>query len=250
VGKILQGTCPFAISRGGFSLARKIYSNRYDSQSQLQPVFFFTATVIMSSPQQDSAWTLMREAVARAASISPKSLLAVLTLSITSSFYTIAGTRFDILCNITIFAYLHHSTLISWLLIATPYFPSICILLMFTIAGYLLLVTRSSAASPWTGPGKPHLIPCRTTHQRFFPKKHSFSYSYLTIGIPVGYQGNINGMIGIDDSPKISTKSFSLFAQAGVSRSWYTVNASDHLQRGQDGLDLRGKLDRHLQSEV
>jgi hypothetical protein len=58
----------------------------------------------------------------------------------------------------------------------------------------------------------------------------------------VGYEGSANGMLGIDEKPS------SRFG--GLLQSWYRVRASDHLQRGHDELGLRGKLDRHLRSEV
>ncbi|KAL8910450.1 MAG: hypothetical protein Q9171_004244 [Xanthocarpia ochracea] len=35
---------------------------------------------------------------------------------------------------------------------------------------------------------KPLLFPSKTSHTRLFPKKHSFTYSYLLVGIPVGWR--------------------------------------------------------------
>ncbi|PHH88135.1 hypothetical protein CDD83_7939 [Cordyceps sp. RAO-2017] len=97
------------------------------------------------------------------------------------------------------------------------------------------LVARDGAA--WHGLGRPYLIPCRTTHRRQFPKQHSFSYSYLVVGVPVGYSGNANGMVSVDG------------AKRGGQRAWYHVDAADYLQRGHGELGLRGKLDGYLASQ-
>ena len=101
----------------------------------------------------------------------------------------------------------------------------------------------------WEGPGKPLLIPCRTTHRRNFPEKHSFSYSYLTVGIPVDWAGTAGGMV----STGVRTKSgiFSLFSLKPVlRRGWYDVDPVDYLSREGPHDSLRGKLDAYLKSEV
>ncbi|KAK8088107.1 hypothetical protein PG997_003068 [Apiospora hydei] len=87
--------------------------------------------------------------------------------------------------------------------------------------------------SEWSGPTKPLLIPCRTTHSRFFPKKHVFSNSYLMIGFPVGWEGVAGGMISTGSQKK----------------GWYQVDAEDYLDRGNGHLGLRGKLDAYLTSQ-
>ena len=45
---------------------------------------------------------------------------------------------------------------------------------------------------------KPLLFPSRTSHMRLFPKNHSFSYSYLLVGIPVGWRGSTGSLISAD----------------------------------------------------
>lgn len=90
------------------------------------------------------------------------------------------------------------------------------------------------ALAPWDGPGKVLLLPSRTTHSRIFPKKHSFSYSYLLVGIPVGWRGTAGGLVSADVSSR---------------RGWYHVDASDYLVRGKGELGLRGKLDAYLESQ-
>lgn len=91
-------------------------------------------------------------------------------------------------------------------------------------------------------PGPIVFIPSRTTHRRFFPQKHSFSYSYLTIGIPVGYRGRVNRILSVDS---VGTKS---------RWSWlsvlYNVDGADYLNRGKHPNGLRGKLDEYLGSQV
>ena len=39
--------------------------------------------------------------------------------------------------------------------------------------------------------GKPMLFACRTTQVWFAPKNHSFLYSYLLAGVPVGWRGSV-----------------------------------------------------------
>ncbi|CAL8577600.1 hypothetical protein XPA_003424 [Xanthoria parietina] len=90
---------------------------------------------------------------------------------------------------------------------------------------------------------RPLFFPARTTHSRFFPQKHSFSYSYLLVGIPVGWRGALRSYLTVDlphDSPASSTV---------FSRSWFSVDADDYLERGSEGLGLQGKLHSYLQSQ-
>ena len=92
-------------------------------------------------------------------------------------------------------------------------------------------------------PLKPILFPCRTSHTRIFPKKHSFSYSYLFVGIPVGWRGRISSLLTADlktlpwkgRKPKIG---------------WFSVDSGDYLARGDSMHGLRGKLDNYLKSQV
>ncbi|KAL6906973.1 hypothetical protein GGI43DRAFT_248313 [Trichoderma evansii] len=90
-----------------------------------------------------------------------------------------------------------------------------------------------------------YLIPCRVTHKRRVPKQHGFSYSYLTVGIPVGCRGSMNSMISVDE-PDVPTAWLS-----GIWRlkNWFRVDSSDYLERGSNKLGLRGKLDNYLKSQ-
>lgn len=81
---------------------------------------------------------------------------------------------------------------------------------------------------------EPLLIPSKTTHTRLFPKAHSFGYSYLLVGIPVGWKGCSGSMLS---------------AGSGTSRGWFHVSAENHLERTTPGLSLREKLDHFLISQ-
>lgn len=90
---------------------------------------------------------------------------------------------------------------------------------------------------------QPLLFPARTTHTRLFPKKHSFSYSYLLVGIPVGRRGTVGSIFAIDLPLVLSLKSI-------FQRPWFSVEAEDHLERGRKDLGLQGKLRLYLKSQV
>ncbi|EME46331.1 hypothetical protein DOTSEDRAFT_70354 [Dothistroma septosporum NZE10] len=79
----------------------------------------------------------------------------------------------------------------------------------------------------------PLLITSRTTHSRLFPEKHAFSYSYLFVGIPVGLEGSVGGLLSVD-SPK---------------PAWFDVRSKDYLARGQDQLGLGERLKRYLHTQ-
>ena len=93
---------------------------------------------------------------------------------------------------------------------------------------------------------KPRIFPCRTTHTRMFPKIHSFSYSYLMVGIPVGWQGTIASMVSADtDTDKMHTSESTYRTPKG----WFQIEAADYLDRGNVHLGLHGKLDAYLKSQ-
>ena len=95
---------------------------------------------------------------------------------------------------------------------------------------------------------RPLIFPCRTTHTRMFPKKHSFSYSYLFVGIPIGWQGSVGSFLSADlESFSQRTKEYH---PASKSKLWFSVEAEDHLSRGSHVDGLKGKLDTYLKSEV
>ena len=79
----------------------------------------------------------------------------------------------------------------------------------------------------------PLLIPSRTSHSRVFPRKHSFSYSYLYVGVPIGFSGSVSKALTVDTQP----------------RSWFHVTAEDHLTRGNGNIGLAEKLKRYLHAQ-
>jgi DUF1365 family protein len=79
----------------------------------------------------------------------------------------------------------------------------------------------------------PLLIPSKTTHTRMFPQKHSFEYSYLFVGVPVGMTGRSSKALSVDGSPP----------------SWFNIKASDYLFRGSKELSLAEKLQVYLERQ-
>ena len=178
-------------------------------------------------------------------------LAPILSLSIVASFYALAGSRLDVLLNAVLVACVHGSDLTAGFhRFRLGQYAFISVLCGFVLLGiYLTRAPRRHDKSAQPGQEQPYLIPCRTTHRRFSPKKHAFSYSYLTVGIPVDYKGSANGMIEMDESSAAPVDRCFPLANL-TARSWYCVHAADHLQRGHSRLSLREKLDSYLQSEV
>ena len=119
--------------------------------------------------------------------------------------------------------------------------------LAFLLFQSLRITRQRVETSRWNGPGQTLLFPCQTSHSRIFPKKHSFSYSYLLVGIPVGFEGDAAGMVSVAATGKPGRPSWLPMALCG---SWFTVDAGDYLERGKSELGLRGKLDEYLQAQV
>ncbi|KAF2234074.1 hypothetical protein EV356DRAFT_447267 [Viridothelium virens] len=84
------------------------------------------------------------------------------------------------------------------------------------------------------------LLPCRTTHTRLFPKKHSFSYSYLLVGIPVGWRGLIGNALSVDTQ---------ILPPEHRRSGWFHISGADYLDRDGTDLDLKAKLASYLQSQ-
>lgn len=165
-----------------------------------------------------------------------------------SAYFTFVGNTVDLSLVLAFVGWNHASAITSLIesldltqfgLLAGVIFPT-------SVLGYRLLGRILNAQTvKWDGPGRPFLVPSRTTHTRMFPKKHSFSYSYLVIGVPVGYSGNANGMISANVSGASSWLSYFLGR-----RAWFDVNPDDYLQRGHRDNGLRGKLDDYLENQV
>ena len=95
---------------------------------------------------------------------------------------------------------------------------------------------------------KPLIFPCRTSHTRIFPRKHSFSYSYLFVGIPIGYQGSSGSLISVGSGSFVD-KDEKTSHIPNITKSLFHVEAADYLNRG-NSLGLEGKLHAYLSSQV
>ncbi|KAK8182887.1 hypothetical protein BC567DRAFT_192814 [Phyllosticta citribraziliensis] len=76
-----------------------------------------------------------------------------------------------------------------------------------------------------------------------FPKKHSFVYSYLLVGIPVGptdHPRRYGSLISVDTD---------LLPRHQNRRGWFHVQGSDYLERGGQDNTLKGKLAQYLRSQ-
>lgn len=94
--------------------------------------------------------------------------------------------------------------------------------------------------APWTsGHPKSFIIPCRTTHTRIFPKKHSFGYNYLLCGFPIVPSGiSPQGIVVSNCNDRI------------LGKWWLRVRARDYLVRGQHEAGFYGKLKLFLREKV
>ena len=96
---------------------------------------------------------------------------------------------------------------------------------------------------------KPLILPCRTSHTRMFPKIHSFSYSYLFVGIPVGWQGSLGKLVSADlECHSAGCEADRAYRQK--QNAWFTVESAEYLNRGGQARGLKGKLDDYLRSQV
>ena len=96
---------------------------------------------------------------------------------------------------------------------------------------------------------KPRLFPCRTAHTRFFPKKNSFSYPYIMVGVPVGWKGVTGGMLSVD-MPRGDRSGIRRLVSFKPWSCWYTVDGDDHLGRGHVEGGLEEKLHEYLKTQV
>lgn len=111
----------------------------------------------------------------------------------------------------------------------------------------LRVIWGTFKSSRCTSSDEVSLYPCRTTHSRLSPKKHTFSYSYLLVGVPVSFEGNAGGMVSVQAKVRPGRLSWFL---AGFKEGWFTIDAEDYLERGKPELTLREKLDRYLFNQV
>lgn len=164
-----------------------------------------------------------------------------------ATLYLFMGNKTDLLLNASFLTYRNLAVVVSIIQKNANYLGRTISSILYVVICHLAVVALLAGKDAWQGPHHPYLIPCRTSHTRLFPKKHSFSYSYLTVGVPVGYKGTMNGLVKTDIRPSTSLTGWLL---RPVFWRWFSVQASDHLQRGHDELDLRAKLNNYFKSEV
>lgn len=109
------------------------------------------------------------------------------------------------------------------------------------------LKRNASASDPFFS--KPMLFPGKTAHTRLFPSKHSFSYTYLMVGIPVGWRGIRGGLVSCDVPDSDSHWFWRLFSIRPPG-AWFRVSGDDYLGRGHAEGGLREKLDIYLRTQV
>ena len=156
----------------------------------------------------------------------------------------------------------HHASITNsiWKLLSDVETWHSAVFLPLVTTGFLFILILPRCSFPWISLNRegvqhpsesskdgneprPLLFPCQTTHTRLFPQKHSFSYSYLLVGVPVGWRGGANSFLSADLQSGIVDG-------AHESKAWFHVSAKDHLERGQHVNGLRGKLDDFLQAQV
>lgn len=93
------------------------------------------------------------------------------------------------------------------------------------------------------GPLGFRVFPCQTTHTRLFPKRHSFSYSYLLVGVPLPLKPQFASSSSKDPIEWDAS-------HRGKPMFWFSVRSEDHLERDGAGKSLRAKLDQYLRDQV
>ncbi|EFY89689.1 hypothetical protein MAC_04342 [Metarhizium acridum CQMa 102] len=195
---------------------------------------------------EDSSWPQIIRILDGADHVFHHGTRVFLAFALILLYYTLMGSWLDLLLSAVAIGLGHHHAILTFAFYFGKFLCTVLIPLSGAIA--IVLLSISHLLKPnmdLKGPAKPYLIPCKTTHTRRFPKKHSFGYSYLVVGVPVGSTGNVNGMLMIDDQ----LYSFWDFLYKLFRGGWYTVNGADYMQRGHHALGLRGKLDEYLKSQ-
>jgi hypothetical protein len=136
------------------------------------------------------------------------------------------------------------------IVVTTTFAGLISLFIFIQVLRYILSLTQTSSyCSEDDFPVKPMFFPCRTSHVRMFPKKHGFSYSYLLVGIPIGWKGSVDGMLSAD-TPKDQRPWYIKLLSLRPGGAWFTVNGDDYLGRGHVDGGLQEKLKKYLESEA
>lgn len=165
------------------------------------------------------------------------------------------GTRRDLSWIVLFILWFSKTTLYRQFLPLASFFGAIAFILIFCLGFFWIRPVPKIQQDPQDGNRKnqvpfatpilkPLVFPCRTSHTRIFPKKHSFSYSYLFVGIPIGWQGfAANSLLADCSNAGGDGNSF-------WQKPWFSVDAADHLNRGDHSLGLKRKLHDYLESQV
>lgn len=140
---------------------------------------------------------------------------------------------------------------------------SLAIILAFCLICYYLMISHQhDPGSPSYQEGKsiekelpsypkalrPLIFPCRTSHTRIFPQRHSFSYSYFFVGIPVCCQDPVGSLFPVNPNEIGSNHGRANGAETVV--TGFDVDAVDYLNRGDHHQGLNGKLIDFLKAQV
>lgn len=120
------------------------------------------------------------------------------------------------------------------LVFAAAWLAWYCYCSLSTNNGSSRLQTSPTADSTAASGLRPLIFPSRTHHVRFFPQKHSFSYSYLLVGVPVSRHNFRTVVLSAGDQS---------------SDAWFHVRPADFLERNNPNVSLRGRLEDYLLSQ-
>lgn len=170
------------------------------------------------------------------------------TILATAWVYLVLARRLDILFTLGFVAWKHASVMTSLVSLLNSRYTTdaalgICGIFLVGYYASRWIVNRRVNSTASTAHRL--LIPGRITHHRLYPQKHSFSYPYLLLGIPIEVSDNANDIMLANVH-----SSWSWFIQLSGLTALFKVCPTGHLQRIRSDNGLRGKLDAYLGSEV
>ena len=100
--------------------------------------------------------------------------------------------------------------------------------------------------------GKPLLFPSQLTHARMFPEKYHYGIDYFNIGMPVDFRGHIGALISFDcgGSNQCDGSYKSFIIRIFRKFTWFGMDPSQYLYRGDGHLSLKQKLKHFLMNHV
>ncbi|KAI9375774.1 hypothetical protein BJX61DRAFT_79048 [Aspergillus egyptiacus] len=133
-------------------------------------------------------------------------------------------------------------------------------LLLLLMSVWLVVVCCSSRALSHSSPsqdkhvlflGQPRLLPTQVSHTRLGTGRYNYTVPHFMVGTPVGLHGRVGSVLSLDEPSATHTQTAGLM-QDRISpnlKSWFTVHAHHHLDKGEDSIGLEGKLHRFLVSQ-